>query len=186
MKRIAFLAVFISVAAAGFTRGGEKMPSAEGRPAAADAWKKRTFTPEELGKYVGKKGLPVYVAVDGIIYDVTKSRSWKTGRHMNQHNSGVDLSDAIRTKAPAAIHKGGKILERFPKVGVLVLETPAAGPEPVAEGKNLVIFTQAQKTGQGELSKSGGHKTGKYGILFQPFERYELQGKGQSCIHSGR
>ena len=84
-----------------------------------DAWKARTFTAGEMKKYDGRDGMPAYAAVDGIVYDLSKSKSWKGGKHMTLHNAGSDLSSELRNKAPKAIHKDGKIMERMPKVGVL-------------------------------------------------------------------
>ncbi len=52
-----------------------------------ESWKRRKFTTIELKKYDGKKGMPVYVAVDGIVYDLTNNKYWKTDLHMNRHNS---------------------------------------------------------------------------------------------------
>lgn len=86
-----------------------------------EEWRERKFTKEELLKYNGKNGMPVYVAVDGIVYDVTKSKYWKTGRHKNMHDAGTDLTYEIKNLAPK-FHKGGKILEKFPKVGILEIE----------------------------------------------------------------
>ena len=79
----------------------------------AEAWKTRTFTAEELKKYNGKDGMPVYAAVDGIVYDLSKSKYWKTGKHMKMHDAGSDLSEDIHKKAPQSIHRDGKILERM-------------------------------------------------------------------------
>ncbi len=87
----------------------------------SDEWKNRKFTIEELKKYNGKDGNPVYVAVDGIVYDVSKSKYWKTGTHKNLHQAGNDLTKEIKEDAPK-FHKKGKILNKFPKVGVLVIE----------------------------------------------------------------
>lgn len=78
----------------------------------------REFTLEELSAYNGKEGKPVYVALDGRIYDVSKSRLWSKGVHMNRHPSGKDLSQAIS----AAPH-GKEVLERYPIVGSLKKET---------------------------------------------------------------
>lgn len=94
---------------------------------ADESWKNRKFTAEELKKYDGKNGMPVYVAADGIVYDVTKSKYWKTGSHMKMHKSGGDLTKELKDDAPQRIHKGGKILQKMPKVGVL--EKPAAAEE---------------------------------------------------------
>ena len=102
-----------------------------------NAWKTRVFTAEELKKYDGKDGAPVYAAVDGIVYDLSKSKYWKTGRHMKKHDAGTDLSADMHDKAPKEIHKDGKILEKMPKVGVLAgygKEKPAAAT-PAAEEK---------------------------------------------------
>jgi predicted heme/steroid binding protein/uncharacterized membrane protein len=40
--------------------------------------------------------------VDGKVYDVTASRRWKNGRHMNSHSAGRDLSAEMET-APHGI-----------------------------------------------------------------------------------
>lgn len=49
----------------------------------------KTFTLEELAKYNGQNGMPAYVAVDGVVYDVTTV--FKSGRHYS-HVAGQDLS----------------------------------------------------------------------------------------------
>ena len=112
--------------------------AAEEPKSAADTWKTRVFTSEELKKYNGKDGQPVYAAVDGIVYDLSKSKYWKTGQHMKLHDAGTDLTSAIHNKAPKFIHKDGKILEKMPKVGVMesyAREKIAAAP-PAAKPKS--------------------------------------------------
>lgn len=59
----------------------------------------RTFTERELQQYDGRRGKPVYVAYDGVVYDVTASGLWRTGQHQDLHFSGVDLTRSLR-KAP--------------------------------------------------------------------------------------
>ncbi|OHE77888.1 MAG: hypothetical protein A2107_03015 [Verrucomicrobia bacterium GWF2_62_7] len=111
MKTINMLLVTALLTGTVYAAGGKK---AEDK----DAWKKKVFTAEELAKCDGKEGRPVYAAVDGIVYDLTKSKYWKTGTHMKQHEAGADLTRDIKEKAPQGIHKGGKILNKMPKVGI--------------------------------------------------------------------
>jgi len=73
-----------------------------------------SFTLEELAKYDGKDGRPAYIAADGKVYDVTGSKLWKLGRHMNRHGAGLDLSVDLG-QAPHGMDR----LERYPQVGVL-------------------------------------------------------------------
>jgi len=80
----------------------------------------REFTLEDLKKYNGKNGMPVYVAVDGIVYDMTNVPVWASGRHKNLHSGGEELTEAYHNKAPKSIHKDRNILDKLPKVGVLV------------------------------------------------------------------
>ncbi len=73
------------------------------------------LTAEELKQYNGQDGQPVYVAVDGVIYDVTTLAKWASGLHMGQHEAGQDLSEEI-LKSP----HGKAILERATPIGKLV------------------------------------------------------------------
>ncbi len=82
--------------------------------ALAEEAKNRTFTPQQLSYYDGRNGKPAYVAVDGIVYDVSGSNYWKNGTHEQMHHAGRDLSSEII----AAPHRKD-VLERFPRVGVL-------------------------------------------------------------------
>lgn len=73
------------------------------------------FTREELAQYNGKDGQPAYVAVDGVVYDVTQSGAWANGEH-NGFEAGKDLTDALANDAP---HDDSN-LDGFPVVGTLV------------------------------------------------------------------
>lgn len=73
------------------------------------------LTLEELKQYDGKNGNPAYVAVDGVIYDVTNVAKWKDGEH-NGYSAGNDLTDIIKNKSP----HGVKNLEGLPVVGKIV------------------------------------------------------------------
>jgi predicted heme/steroid binding protein/uncharacterized membrane protein len=79
----------------------------------------KEMTSEELAVFNGKDGRPVYVAYQGKVYDVTKSRLWSTGSHMKRHPSGKDLTGEIS----AAPH-GPEVLERYPQVAALKAGAP--------------------------------------------------------------
>jgi predicted heme/steroid binding protein len=74
----------------------------------------QTFTKEELAKYNGKNGKPVYVAYKGKVYDVTTSTLWDSGEHQGLHIAGVDMTKDL-FDAPHEVD----VLERFPVVGTL-------------------------------------------------------------------
>lgn len=73
------------------------------------------LTLEELAQYDGKNGNPAYVAVDGVIYDVSASAKWKDGEH-NGYSAGQDLTEIIKSKSP----HGLSVLSRMPVVGTLI------------------------------------------------------------------
>jgi predicted heme/steroid binding protein len=45
----------------------------------------REFSREELAKFNGENGQPVYIAHGDRVYDVSESKLWKTGSHMRRH-----------------------------------------------------------------------------------------------------
>ncbi|MEA4913906.1 MAG: cytochrome b5 domain-containing protein [Christensenella sp.] len=97
------------------------VPAASGTAASdtatADAAANGTLelTLDQLKQYDGKNGNPAYVAVDGVIYDVTNVKAWKNGDH-NGYSAGNDLTDIIKNKSP----HGVKNLEGLPIVGKLI------------------------------------------------------------------
>ena len=72
------------------------------------------MTLTELAQYDGKNGNKAYIAVSGVIYDVTNSSLWINGSH-NGYQAGQDLTVAI-TSSP----HGTSTLSRLPIVGYLV------------------------------------------------------------------
>ena len=90
----------------------------------------KEFTAEELSSFNGKEGTPVYIAFEGRVYDVTKSRLWLKGLHMNRHPAGKDLGAEIS----AAPH-GTEVLERYPQIGTIKKGPPE-------ELKHLPLFLQ--------------------------------------------
>jgi len=51
-----------------------------------------SFTEAELSLYDGKSGRPAYVAVNGVVYDVTEYAEWYNGQHQGL-NAGMDLTE---------------------------------------------------------------------------------------------
>ena len=90
----------------------------------------KELTREELSALNGKDGKPAYVVFQGKVYDVTGSRLWPKGLHMNRHASGRDLTADFS----AAPH-GTDVLDRYPQVAVLKKEPPE-------ELKHLPAFLQ--------------------------------------------
>jgi predicted heme/steroid binding protein len=88
-------------------------PTATPAPTAEEAASaEQVFTVEELAKFNGKDGAKAYIAVDGIVYDVTEISNWKNGSH-NGFEAGKILSDEIKNKSPHGVSK----LEGLPIVG---------------------------------------------------------------------
>jgi len=115
MKKMRFcvpiLVVLCISLLAGCGAGGEDAADAD-ESAGEEA--ELTLTLEELAQYDGKDGSPAYVAVDGVIYDVTDVPQWKNGEH-NGYSAGQDLTDIIKNESPHGVSK----LRGIPVVGQL-------------------------------------------------------------------
>lgn len=75
----------------------------------------RTFTLEQLARYDGKNGMPAFVAVNGVVYDVTNNRAWAAATHFAL-TAGKDYTAEF-----ASCHAGQQsILNTLPVVGRLV------------------------------------------------------------------
>ena len=74
---------------------------------------KKVFTLDELKKYNGENGTPAYVAIDGVVYDVTNNDNWQNGKHEGVA-AGNDLSGALNSSP-----HGKSVLEKLPIVGTL-------------------------------------------------------------------
>ncbi len=55
----------------------------------------RLFTEIELRRYSDDAAGPLYIAYNGIVYDVIDSPRWRTGLHEGQHFPGQDLTSEI-------------------------------------------------------------------------------------------
>jgi predicted heme/steroid binding protein len=72
----------------------------------------KTFTLEELKQYDGKNGQKGYIAVNGIVYDISDSPRWRNGEH-NGFKAGQDLTQEINSISP----HGDRVLGNLPVVG---------------------------------------------------------------------
>ena len=79
-----------------------------------DTVSEKTFTIDELAVFNGKDGAPAYIAVDGIVYDVTNVPQWKNGMHI-RFEAGRDLTEEIKTISPHGISK----MKGIPVIGKL-------------------------------------------------------------------
>ena len=76
--------------------------------------RQKEFTIEELSKYDGSLGNPAYIAVNGIVYDVSNSPVWGGGTHFGAV-AGMDLTSQFEK-----CHKGDlSKLKNLPIVGTL-------------------------------------------------------------------
>jgi predicted heme/steroid binding protein len=72
------------------------------------------YTLAQLALRNGQDKPEVWVAYKGLIYEVTNSRLWKTGKHY-EHWAGQDLTDELKD-APHT----DKVFDKFNVIGRLV------------------------------------------------------------------
>lgn len=117
IKFIPFILILLFLTLAACTANGpeaSKAPAASAAPAGSAAAETLVLTLEELSAYNGENGSPAYIAVDGIIYDVTNVPQWKNGKH-NGFTAGKDLTEEIKNISPHGVSK----LKGIPAVGKL-------------------------------------------------------------------
>jgi predicted heme/steroid binding protein len=73
----------------------------------------RIFSKNELALFNGQDKETIYVAFQGLVYDVTSSRLWKNGKHY-EHWAGQDLTRELEDAPHTA-----KVFEKFEVVGRL-------------------------------------------------------------------
>lgn len=74
----------------------------------------RDITLQELTKFNGKDGNPAYVAVNGVVYDVTNNAAWAAATHFGL-TAGKDRTDEF-----ASCHAGQSILNKLKVIGKLI------------------------------------------------------------------
>lgn len=77
----------------------------------------KNLTLAQLAQYDAQDGRPGYVAVDGVIYDVSNSPAWQNGEHYG-NLAGHDVSKSIHEVSPHGI----KNLAKLPVVGKVIPE----------------------------------------------------------------
>lgn len=79
----------------------------------------KLVTMEELRRSTGERGSRIWIARNGMVYDVTDSPRWRTGLHEQLHFGGQDLSSEF----PDAPHGDEVFLHPGVKcVGILVAQ----------------------------------------------------------------
>jgi rhodanese-related sulfurtransferase/predicted heme/steroid binding protein len=106
--------------------GGEVMPKpadlvADSPTEVDGAHPTREFSLDDLGYFDGKESREAYVAVDGVVYDVTDSPLWVNGEHRPavfagflEVKAGHDLTELLKLSP-----HGIKNLAKFPVVGTM-------------------------------------------------------------------
>lgn len=57
--------------------------------------KDELFTTETLSEYNGQDGMPAYIAVDGVVYDVTNVSEWQSP-HAGKFKPGKDYTAELK------------------------------------------------------------------------------------------
>jgi predicted heme/steroid binding protein len=73
----------------------------------------KTYTKSQLALRNGQDKDDIWVAYNGLIYDVTASRLWRNGKHY-EHWAGQDLSPELKDAPHTAA-----VFEKFKVVGKL-------------------------------------------------------------------
>lgn len=84
------------------------------RPGKKTVSRQEIFTEEELAQYDGSEGKEAYVAVNGIVYDVSQEATWGGGTHFGLY-AGKVLSQEFQSCHPGM----EAILAQLPQVGIL-------------------------------------------------------------------
>lgn len=86
-----------------YKNNNSKYPATNSQSAIATNTNNTIYTAATLKNYNGQNGQPAYVAVDGVVYDV--SLEFKNGRH-HGYSAGQDLSEAFHNQHPDSFLNG--------------------------------------------------------------------------------
>ena len=73
---------------------------------------------DNLENYNGQEGMPAYIAVNGIVYDISESDEWKNGKYLGV-KAGIDLSEELSNESGEIL----KVLAKFKVIGVVKEES---------------------------------------------------------------
>lgn len=73
------------------------------------------FNLAQLERYDGKEGRPAYVAINGVVYDVTNNPYWKNGKHF-----GAEAGDNMTNTFYECHANDINVLNKLPVVGKVV------------------------------------------------------------------
>lgn len=62
------------------------------------------FNATTLSVYNGKDGNPAYIAIEGVVYDVSDEPMWMDGIHQGRFQAGQDLTEQMKN-APHGLSK---------------------------------------------------------------------------------
>lgn len=127
------------------------VPGTTGSAPVAPKVQLKVFTSSELARNTGRNGSPAYVAVDGLVYDVTGSRFFINGIHSvceGDTSAGQDLSDEM-SDAPKGMRE---MLLRFPIVGTMAGSNAKVPVQTTPQNVPQKTFTVA------DLAKYNGQK----------------------------
>ncbi|MBF0488248.1 MAG: CopD family protein [Nitrospirae bacterium] len=125
IKIILFIVMAATAAVVTFVIG----PRLKRRKSSATQAIKPEMDIEEVSRMDGSETSPTACIIyKNNIYDVTRSKLWKGGRHMNKHLAGGDLTDALKL----APHGEDKVTA-MPLVGKLVNKTDTITTKPMYE-----------------------------------------------------
>jgi predicted heme/steroid binding protein len=75
----------------------------------------KEYTKQQLALRNGQDRDEIWVAYEGVIYDVTRSRLWRNGKHY-EHWAGQDLTEELNDEAPHT----ASVFEKMKVVGKLI------------------------------------------------------------------
>lgn len=91
------------------TLNNQSNPVADNEPSEASQETTETvFTKSSLSEFNGKDGKAAYIAIEGVVYDVSDEPMWMNGIHQGRFEAGQDLTEEMKN-APHGFSKLGQL-----------------------------------------------------------------------------